>query len=113
ARTSESVVPSGKASWARTRSMSGRRRSRPRMMSPWTSASVASRSMVFVPGAAAGQQIVARDARALGLDFRPQGLGFFVAPLQISTHFVRVPEVVGDGGVYVGQRQGVIGADDL
>src|SRR4051812_45921535 len=110
ARTSGSGVPSGKASWTRTRSMFGRRRRRPRTMSPWTSASLASRSMVLLPGAAACQQFLPRDARALGLDLRPKGRGLLFPALQVAPHFVAVPEVVGDDRVDVGQLQGVVGA---
>src|SRR5437870_2972064 len=46
-------------------------RRRPRMRSPWTSASLASRSMIFLPGTTACQQLLARDRRALGLDLTP------------------------------------------
>src|SRR6266436_1830625 len=113
ARTSGSGVPSGKASWARTKSISGRRRRRPRMISPWTSASLASRSIVLLPHTGAGKQFFPRDAWALGLDLRPQGLGLLFSSLQIGPHFVPVAEVVGNDGVDVGQHQGVVGANHV
>src|SRR5262249_11288995 len=113
ARTWWSGVPSGRASWARTRSISGRRRRRPRMISPWTSASLASRSIGLDPGTATCNQLFSRHARSLGLNLRPQGLGFLFSSLEIGPHFVAVPEVVGDNGVDVGQHEGIVGADHV
>src|SRR4029453_10581173 len=103
ARSWVSGAPSGKASWARTRSISGRRRRRPRTISPWTSASLASRSIGLLPGTAACEQRFPRDARALGLNLRPQGRGFLFAPLQVGPDCVAVPEVISYDGVDVGQ----------
>ena len=45
------------------------------------------------------------------LDFRPQGLGFFLSPAQIGLHLVAVAEVIGDDCVDVSQVQRVVGAD--
>src|SRR5271157_6259468 len=82
-------------------------------MSPWTSASLASRSMVSPSGTAACQQLFPRHARVIRLDLRSQGLGFLCSSLQVGPHFVAVPEVEGDNGVDVGQSQSVVGADHV
>src|SRR5207245_3536167 len=113
ASSSWSGVLSGKTSWARIRSISGRRRRRPRTISPWTSASLASRSIGLLPGAAACEQLFPRDPRALGFDLRPQGRGLLLPSLQIGPHFVAMPKVVGDDRVDIGQTQRIIGADHV
>src|SRR5437660_5561037 len=113
ARISESGVPLGKLSWTRTKSISGRRRRRPRTISPWTSASLASRSIGLLPGAAACEQLFPRDPRALGFDLRPQGRGLLLPALQIGPHFVAMPKVVGDDRVDIGQTQRIIRADHV
>src|SRR5271157_2018464 len=82
-------------------------------MSPWTSASLASRSMVGPSGTAACQQLFPRDARVLRLDLRPQVLGFLCSSLQVGPDFVAVPEVERDDGVDVAQSQGIVGADHV
>src|SRR5271165_2474142 len=82
-------------------------------MSQWTSASLASRSMVRPSRTAACQQLFPRDARALRLDLRPEGLSFLCSSLQVGPHFVAVPELKGDNGVDVGQSQSVVGADHI
>src|SRR5438876_7379679 len=111
ARILWSGVPSGNASWARTKSISGRRRRRPRMISPWTSASLANRSIGLLPGTPACQQLFPRDAGTLGLELRPQRFGFLFSALEIGPHVVAVPEVVGDDGMDVGQHQRIVGSD--
>src|SRR5213592_4491057 len=83
------------------------------MMSPWISASLASRSIGVYTGTAARKQFFPRNARAFGLDLCPQGLGFLGSPLQIGPHFLLMPKVVGDCRMDVGQHQGVVGTDHL
>src|SRR5260370_12130835 len=81
------------------------------MISPCTSASLASWSMVLLPGSPARQQLLPPYARMLGFDLRPQGVGFLGSPLQIGPNFLAVAEVVGDDGVDIGQHQRIVGAD--
>src|SRR5262245_12624970 len=83
------------------------------MISPWMAASLASRSIVFLPGSAACQQLLTGGAWMFRLDLRSQGLGFVPSSLQVGVHFVAVAEVVGDDGVDIGQQQGVVGADHV
>jgi hypothetical protein len=83
------------------------------MTSPWTSASLASRSIGLLRGTAAGKQLFPRDTGTLSFDLRPQGSSFLFSTLQVGPHFVAVPEIVGNDGVDVGQRQGVVGTHQV
>src|SRR6185312_3226273 len=85
----------------------------PRMISPRTSASLASRSIDLFPGAAAREQLFSRRARAAGLDPRPKGLGYLFSSSQVGAHFIAMPKVVGDDGMDVSQRQGIVGPDEV
>src|SRR5262249_12704595 len=79
----------------------------------WMFASLANRSIVFLPGRATCQQFIACDGRALGVDLRPQGLCFLFSSLQISPHFVTMPKVIGDDRVDVSQYEGVVSSNDI
>src|SRR5262245_14570341 len=83
------------------------------MISPWTSASLASRNIGLLPGTATSQQLLPRNTRPLGLDLRAQGLGSFGPSLQIGSNFLAVAKIVGDDRVDVGQLQGVVGANHV
>src|SRR5687767_3085071 len=82
-------------------------------MSPWTSASLASLSMVLSLGSAAGQQLLPRNTRALSLDLCTERSGFLGPSFEISLYFIAVAQIVGDHGVDVRQLQRIVGPDHL
>lgn len=62
-------------------------------------------------GSAPGLQVFLGKRRSFNL--RPQGLGFFGSPLQISPYFVRMPQAKSNYGINISQFQGIVGANHV
>jgi len=69
--------------------------------------------MVFPRGIATCQQLLPGYAWALGLDLRPERLAFLLTALEVSTHLVTMPKVVGDDGIDIRKNQSIVGADHV
>src|SRR5260370_10843981 len=94
-------------SCTRTRSRSGCRRNRPRSTSSLKSASLASRSTIFLHAGAAGEQLLA-EARPAGLcrlDLAPDFSGQFLPLTKVLLDLLCVVQIVADDRIHVREAQ--------